>query len=38
VKEFDVPIEDMDLVIKPSHRKLIVNPENPDFAHAPVKW
>lgn len=32
-----VPIEDMDLIISPSHMKLIVNPESPNFPHALVK-
>ena len=32
-----VPIEDMDLVIIPSTRKLVKNPENPNFPHALVK-
>ena len=32
-----VPMEDMDLVISPAHRKLVVNPESPNFPHALVK-
>lgn len=32
-----VPKEDMDLIISPSHRKLIVNPDSPNFPHALVK-
>ena len=32
-----VPMEDMDIIISPSHRKLIVNPESPNFPHALVK-
>jgi len=32
-----VPMEDMDLVISPSHRKVVVNPESPNFPHAHVK-
>jgi clan AA aspartic protease len=32
-----VPMEDMDLVISPSKKKLMVNPENPNFPHALVK-
>lgn len=32
-----VPMEDMDLIISPSHRKLIVNPDSPNFPHALVK-
>jgi clan AA aspartic protease len=32
-----VPMEDMDLVISPSHRRVVVNPESPNFPHALVK-
>nr|VFJ65777.1 MAG: clan AA aspartic protease, AF_0612 family [Candidatus Kentron sp. DK] len=32
-----VPMEDMDLIISPAHRKLVVNPQNPNFPHALVK-
>ena len=32
-----VPMEDMDIIISPGHRKLIVNPESPNFPHALVK-
>ena len=32
-----VPMEDMDLVVIPSVRKLAVNPLHPDFAAGPVK-
>jgi clan AA aspartic protease len=32
-----VPMEDMDLVVSPSHRKVVVNPESPNFPHALVK-
>lgn len=32
-----VPMEDMDLVISPAHRKLVVNPDSPNFPHALVK-
>jgi clan AA aspartic protease len=32
-----VPMEDMDLIISPSHRKLVVNPDSPNFPHALVK-
>ncbi len=32
-----VPMEDMDVIISPSRRKLIVNPESPNFPHALVK-
>lgn len=32
-----VPMEDMDLVVLPSHRKLVVNPDYPNFPHALVK-
>ena len=31
-----VPMEDMDLIVSPAHRKLIVNPESPNFPHALV--
>src|SRR5215467_9791858 len=29
-----VPMEDMDLIVSPSHRKLAVNPQSPNFPHA----
>ncbi len=32
-----VPMEDMDLVISPLHRRLEVNPESPNIPHALVK-
>jgi hypothetical protein len=32
-----VPMEDMDLVISPALRRVVVNPENPNFASAVVK-
>jgi clan AA aspartic protease len=32
-----VPMEDMDLVVIPSARKVAVNPQHPDFASAPAK-
>ena len=32
-----VPMEDMDLIISPAHRKIIVNPDSPNFPHALVK-
>ncbi len=32
-----VPMENMDLIISPAHRKIIVNPESPNFPHALVK-
>jgi len=32
-----VPMEDMDLIISPAHRKLVVNPDFPNFPHALVK-
>jgi len=32
-----VPMEDMDLIVSPGHRKLIVNPDSPNFPHALVK-
>jgi len=32
-----VPMEDMDLVISPAHKKVIVNPDSPNFPQALVK-
>lgn len=32
-----VPMEDMDLVVLPAHRSLVVNPESPNIPHALVK-
>jgi clan AA aspartic protease len=32
-----VPMEDMDLIVSPAHRRLVVNPEFPNFPHALVK-
>jgi clan AA aspartic protease len=32
-----VPIEDMDLVIQPSRRRIVVNPDSPNIASAKVK-
>lgn len=32
-----VPMEDMDLVVCPSRRQLMVNPQSPNFPHALVK-
>jgi hypothetical protein len=32
-----VPMEDMDLVISPTRREVVVNPESPNFPHALVK-
>jgi len=32
-----VPMEDMDLVVSPSHRRVVVNPESPNFPHALAK-
>jgi hypothetical protein len=32
-----VPMEDMDLVVLPAERKLAVNPNSPNLAHALVK-
>jgi clan AA aspartic protease len=32
-----VPMEDMDLIVSPAHRKLIVNPDSPNFPQALVK-
>ena len=32
-----MPMEDMDLVVSPSHRTITVNPENPNYPHSLVK-
>lgn len=32
-----VPMEDMDLIVLPAHRKLVVNPNSPNFPQALVK-
>ena len=32
-----VPMEDMDLIVAPAHRKVVVNPNSPNFPHALVK-
>lgn len=32
-----VPMEDMDLVLSPAHRKIVVNPESPNFPSALIK-
>nr|VFJ52966.1 MAG: clan AA aspartic protease, AF_0612 family [Candidatus Kentron sp. DK]VFJ68008.1 MAG: clan AA aspartic protease, AF_0612 family [Candidatus Kentron sp. DK] len=32
-----MPMEDMDLIVSPTHRKLVANPASPDFPHALVK-
>ena len=32
-----VPMEDMDLIISPAHKKVVVNPDSPNFPHALVK-
>lgn len=32
-----VPMEDMDLIISPAHRKVIINPESPNFPSALIK-
>ena len=32
-----VPMEDMDLIVSPTHRKVVVNPESPNFPQALVK-
>jgi clan AA aspartic protease len=32
-----VPMEDMDLIVSPAYRKLMVNPDSPNFPHALVK-
>ena len=32
-----LPMEDMDLIVSPAHKKVIVNPDSPNFPHALVK-
>ena len=32
-----VPMEDMDLIISPAHKKVVVNPDSPNFPQALVK-
>ena len=32
-----VPMEDMDLIVSPAHKKVVVNPDSPNFPHALVK-
>ncbi len=32
-----VPMEDMDLIVSPAHKGVIVNPDSPNFPHALVK-
>lgn len=32
-----MPMEDMDLIVSPTHRKLFANPVSPDFPRALVK-
>jgi len=32
-----VPMEDMDLVVAPGRRSIVVNPESPNIPHARVK-
>jgi clan AA aspartic protease len=32
-----VPMEDMDLVVSPAHRKVVVNPDSPNFPSALIK-
>lgn len=32
-----VPMEDMDLIISPAHKKLVVNPDSPNFPLALIK-
>ena len=32
-----VPMADMDIIVSPAHRKVIVNPESPNFPQALVK-
>ncbi len=32
-----VPMEDMDLIVSPAHKKVVVNPDSPNFPQALVK-
>jgi clan AA aspartic protease len=32
-----VPMEDMDIIVAPAHKKVVVNPDSPNFPHALVK-
>lgn len=32
-----LPMEDMDLIVSPAHKRVVVNPESPNFPHALVK-
>jgi len=32
-----IPMEDMDLIISPAHRKLVVNPDSPNYPSVLVK-
>jgi clan AA aspartic protease len=32
-----VPMEDMDLIVSPAHKKVLVNPDSPNFPQALVK-
>ncbi len=32
-----IPMEDMDLVVRPSKREVVVNPESPEIPHCKVK-
>jgi clan AA aspartic protease len=32
-----IPMEDMDLIISPAHRKVVVNPNSPNFPSALIK-
>ncbi len=32
-----VPMEDMDLIVSPAHKMVVVNPDSPNFPHALVK-
>jgi len=32
-----VPMEDMDLIVSPTHKMVVVNPDSPNFPHALVK-
>lgn len=32
-----VPMEDMDLIVSPAHKTVVINPDSPNFPHALVK-
>jgi len=33
-----IPLEDMDLILLPTERKVVVNPKSPNIPSAIVKW